>query len=633
MNKFHYILFFALFLHLKEGYSQSIDTLFIQINQAKINSEKLTNLNLLTEKLRKQDKDSTHQYYKLLINTGKQKKDSLILSKAYLEYSKKYIDQKKLKKSEIYLDSAFQIINKPKSKEMAYIYCNAITVKGNLYHYRGNYNKALKKFQQALTLAQKYHFEKYILFNLNNIASLLIYQSKFRKALTYYKKNLSQAKKLDYQNVIDYALLNISSCYYFLNKPDSAYLYIDKAMTSAKNHQNLLVLALSYNEYGELLILKKQDKNALASFNKAIRINPNEYKFYINRGFIYKRNNQFTKAKKDYLEAKSLLIQQKNTIILPNIYDSISNLYYKQGMYKKSNDYIFKSIHVSDSLFKKQKETRILRLQKKYKLNEIEKTIKIQGEAIDKQNTILKRSSILLWVSIILSSIVIVFFIIFYNKRKVQNQKKSIQKLQQERNRIAEDLHDNLGAHLSFIISSMDGILYETNQPKENILSKLNNIRDFAMETTGIFRDTIWALNKKGSFLVADFENRLILFIERIQKLKPKIKVSLQNDINENMMINPTQSLHAFRVIQEAVSNAAKYSKSDEIFILLEEDLENYYFKIIDKGIGFKEEEIAFGYGIKNMKRRIKQINGNLIINSNKGTEITIILTKNKVLE
>lgn len=619
-------------MHFLNASGQSIDSLFTQVKQAKTDGEKLDYLNLLTNKLRKDHKDTTYIFYKHLIDLGKQKKDSIILSKAYLEYSKKYMDQKKFENSKIYLDSALNIIQKPQSKELSYIYCNAITVKGNLCHYHGDYNNALKTFQKALTIAEKHHFEKYKLFNLNNIASLLIYLSKFKEALSYYKKNLIQSKKVGYQNLTDYSLINIAICYDFLKKPDSARFYSTKAILNAKKHQNLSHLAISYNLNGKLLTQAYQYKSALKDFKKAIKINPNDYRFYINRGYIYKRNGEYTKAKKDYLKAETLLIQQKTKDFLPKVYDSISNLYYKQGNYKIADDYIIKSTVLSDSLFNKQKETKILQLQKKYNLIDAEKTIKRQSEAIEKQNVIQKRSNFLLWVSIIISSIFVFFIIFFYNKRKIINQKKSIQKLQQERSRIAEDLHDNLGAHLSFIISSLDGLLFEKNQTKEKILSTLENIRNFAMETSGIFRDTIWALNKKGDFFVVDFENRLKLFIDRIQKLNPKIKINLSNKINQNMMINPTQSLHVYRVIQEAINNAAKYSKGDNVNIISEEDAENYYFKIIDNGIGFKQEEITFGYGIKNMKRRIKELNGQLLIKNNNGTEIIIILPKNKVL-
>jgi signal transduction histidine kinase len=195
--------------------------------------------------------------------------------------------------------------------------------------------------------------------------------------------------------------------------------------------------------------------------------------------------------------------------------------------------------------------------------------------------------------------------------------------------RTARDLHDNLGAHLSFIISSIDNILYAPNPDKQKLLLQIKDVKEFATETTSLFRDTTWALSK-DVFTVEDFISRLEIFIKRIQKSKPGTKIYIINQIDSKLKINPIRSLNAFRVLQEAINNSVKYSKINKTAVFFEEKGDFFIIKVIDHGVGFDQENISMGYGLKNMKRRASELGGTITINSENGTEITITIPKNQ---
>ena len=70
-------------------------------------------------------------------------------------------------------------------------------------------------------------------------------------------------------------------------------------------------------------------------------------------------------------------------------------------------------------------------------------------------------------------------------------------KLQEQRLRISRDLHDNIGAQLTFIISSIDNLKFGFTDISEKLGSKLSNISSFTQQTIYELRDTIWAMNKE----------------------------------------------------------------------------------------------------------------------------------------
>ncbi|HCY83071.1 MAG TPA: two-component sensor histidine kinase, partial [Xanthomarina gelatinilytica] len=89
-------------------------------------------------------------------------------------------------------------------------------------------------------------------------------------------------------------------------------------------------------------------------------------------------------------------------------------------------------------------------------------------------------------------------------------------KLQDQRLRISRDLHDNIGAQLTFIISSLDNLKYGFKLP-DNLNDKLKYISEFTSSTIYELRDTIWAMNK-SEISFEDLQSRISNFIEKANK-------------------------------------------------------------------------------------------------------------------
>lgn len=198
-------------------------------------------------------------------------------------------------------------------------------------------------------------------------------------------------------------------------------------------------------------------------------------------------------------------------------------------------------------------------------------------------------------------------------------------KLQEQRLSISRDLHDNIGAQLSFIVSAIDAIKYYVGDTNNRMITKLDDVGIFAKETIGELRDTIWAMNKP-EITVKDLKSRIANFIEKAKQFYPNVLISMTMDSAalENTSFSGLQGLNIFRIIQEATNNALKYSEANHIEIQIYKEENSIHFQIRDYGIGFLENNVEAGNGLLNMRKRAIELGDELQIQSdtNKGTTV-----------
>jgi signal transduction histidine kinase len=204
-------------------------------------------------------------------------------------------------------------------------------------------------------------------------------------------------------------------------------------------------------------------------------------------------------------------------------------------------------------------------------------------------------------------------------------------KLQAQRLRISRDLHDNIGAQLTFIISSIDNLKYGFKLP-DNLNDKLKYISEFTSSTIYELRDTIWAMNK-SEISFEDLQARISNFIEKANKSSDVVtfNFNVEQELKKNKMFTSVQGMNIYRIIQEAINNALKYANATQIDVDFSTKNSMYQLTITDNGKGFDLKDIEFGNGINNMKKRAHELEAKLEINSviNKGTTIRVYKTIN----
>ena len=209
------------------------------------------------------------------------------------------------------------------------------------------------------------------------------------------------------------------------------------------------------------------------------------------------------------------------------------------------------------------------------------------------------------------------------NKIESQNQ------LHEQRLSISRDLHDNIGAQLTFIISSVDNLKYGFKITDEKINNQLNKINNFTKETIIELRDTIWAMNA-DEISFEDIQTRLLNFIEKAQQSNENLQIDfdVEKALNSRKL-NSLEGINVFRTIQEAINNALKYAACSKIQIQVKSNNYSIQITINDNGNGFDIENVKLGNGIINMQKRMEEINSTFSIeSSNNGTEITLIINQ-----
>jgi signal transduction histidine kinase len=221
--------------------------------------------------------------------------------------------------------------------------------------------------------------------------------------------------------------------------------------------------------------------------------------------------------------------------------------------------------------------------------------------------------------SVLITVIIIYFFvsIIRYHRRYVKLQRERILAeitiQENERKRIAIDLHDSLGPLLSAVKLNINSI--DIQPADQNILDKAGKSLD---EIIGSMRQISYdllpnTLERKGlAEAVKDFVGHL-----------PQTKsINIQIYIVKNIQVPKEKEIHVFRMLQEIIHNTIKHAEAKNLQIGLSEE-DNFLLVLAkDDGKGFdfeKEKQRSGGLGLKSLESRCEILNGIISLESKPG--------------
>ena len=201
-------------------------------------------------------------------------------------------------------------------------------------------------------------------------------------------------------------------------------------------------------------------------------------------------------------------------------------------------------------------------------------------------------------------------------KRLLSLSAKLLTAQEEERKRIAAELHDGVGQSISAIKFNLESMLatngIENKQGLEKVISRL--------------RDTVEEIRRISMGLRPSMIDELGLFItiqwlcRTFQQDFPAIKIEPKLEINEDE-ISEIQKVSIFRILQEGLHNIDKYSRADKVSIEVTTEKYAINLSIEDNGIGFQPnvEQLTNGFGLCSMKERAKLSGGTLSIESSPG--------------
>ena len=218
-------------------------------------------------------------------------------------------------------------------------------------------------------------------------------------------------------------------------------------------------------------------------------------------------------------------------------------------------------------------------------------------------------------------AIIITFFIITmlrHHRRYVKLQKErmlnEIAILENERKRMAYDLHDGLGPMLSSIKLNINSIETNTDEDKAIIYKASGHIDDAIKNMRSISYNLLpVTLERKGLF------EALREFIEYSSS---RSKLPIQLFIKHQVEIPKEKEIHIFRILQEIIHNSIKHAQAKNLYIGFGYEEERIVIFAKDDGIGFdvaKIKETSGGLGLKSIESRADILNCLMLIESSPG--------------
>jgi signal transduction histidine kinase len=468
---------------------------------------------------------------------------------------------------------------------------------------RRNMQKAQYYMQKGKSIAEDGNLINPLLSIYNNYGVLKEMQQDLDSALYFYKKGLVLKENIQDSIGIPFSLNNIGGIYVMKGNYAEAEKLYDEALRIRILKNDRIGIAENNTCLGDLYFTKKDYRKGIEYYKKSLEIAQKcKYKYWI----------------------------QINYKSLSDCYDSLHNSAEAYKNFKKYSQY-------KDSIVNTETNSKIAELEIQFETNKKEKLL-LQKESEAKQRNIL-----LMAVSLLSVFIAFIGFLI-YRQQKLKHvqlkqehglktaisQIETQNKLQNQRLQISRDLHDNIGAQLTFIISSVDNIKYAFDLKNTKLDSKLNSISAFTRETIVELRDTIWAMNH-SEINFEDLRARILNFVEKAKEVKENIRFDFKIDDELNAVkLTSIEGMNIYRTIQEALNNALKYANASAISIDIKKNGNAITIDIKDNGSGFDKERVEPGNGILNMQNRISAIGAQFSIKSTPGigTEIHIVFDK-----
>jgi len=520
---------------------------------------------------------------------------------------------------------------------------------GSSYRLKEDYENAVKYYEEGKKLFESFGDRRMIAQTYDILQNLFTGMKQYRKGLEYGKKAIKELTEIDNPAMLGTAYNNLGLNYVNLLQLDSAKTCFNQALAIAleTNDQNMEVNA--YLNMGDVFVQQGDYRSLKTYMEKAVKISK-EMNFYESEAIALKGLSFYFQYSKNYASAKSyadsalaLTFKYDFRNERQKLYTHLSNLSYSVQDMDKGQYYALQSKVLGDSILNETIQKNTLEIEKKYETEKKENQI-IKLEADQKvQQLLIKQKStlnyILIGAAISLFIVVLLSYRNYKQKQKLQQQRISELETQQqltateavlkgeeqERTRLAKDLHDGLGGMLS-------GIKYSFNTMKGNLVMTPDNAQAFErsmdMLDSSIKEMRRVAHNMMPEALVKfGLDTALKDFCNEIN-LTGVLRISYMSINIENVMIDQTTAITVYRIVQELINNTIKHSGAANAIVQLTNSNNILSLTVEDDGKGFDKNLLnaAEGIGWSNIQNRVDFLKASLDVKTENGKGTSVLI-------
>lgn len=502
---------------------------------------------------------------------------------------------------------------------------------GLTWYFRGSYDSAALYYYRALDILKKTNAPSKRAMVLNELGKLYRKTRDLDRSLQMYDEALAVYKSLNDQDGMA-TILNESGVVfeYKGNYAEAIRRYNASLAIREKLHDDM-GRSYSYNFLGGVYTLQKdfaQAEKYLTSSLELRKVLKDSFALalsYSDLGYMYKEQGNYQKAIEQYDLSNVIAARMHYAELLLSNFKELSVIAEKKGDYPLSLNFYKKHAALKDSIFAGEKLKQIEHLDAKYQAQKKEQQLKLQDAEITKKN-------FMLWGLVASVGLLLMAGGIFFRKRQLQNKislQETVMKQQDmatraiinaeenERKRIAADLHDGVGQMMSAAKMNLSAfeteISFKDDSQKLSFEKLIGLVDESCKEIRSVSHQMM-----PNALLKSGLASAVKEFLDKIDNRV--IKISLHTEGLQERLDDNTETV-LYRVIQECVNNVIKHSGASTLDISLIRDTDGISATVEDNGRGFDtaDKQNFEGIGLKNISSRVAFLKGTVDFDSGPG--------------
>jgi signal transduction histidine kinase/Tfp pilus assembly protein PilF len=538
--------------------------------------------------MRKSNFDSARIYLDRGLVLAKQITNYRIEAGIYNNYGNVYLEESNYQKALDYFVQAARLYEDPLHDD--YGQCLALSNIGNIQYRLGNYDQALSYAQQSMVIAKRKSLISSIGYGHKLLGRIYRKQTKYDEALAEYKQGQKIYQTAGDKRSVAEILQNIGNIYFDKVQHQNALVNYLESLRLSKEISNKPLLAGSYSCVGQAYhVLKKYD------------------------------------AALHYLDSSCQQAQALGLrYLMVSNYEAMSSVYESTGDLKKALAMHRKFVELNDSVTRSENRSLTEEIQARYELEKKEAQIALLEKDKELKTLELGRHrAIQAGVATALVLVIVIAFLLV-NRYRTINRVKRLTEIEEMRNVIARDLHDDIGSTLS-TINLISKIAMKENA--RDVSAHLNRIAEQSSQMMENMSDIVWSINPINDSLQKVLVKMKVFTSEILEPKNISYRFQGEESLN-GLSLDAEKRKNLFLIFKEAINNAAKYSGATEVEISLEQMEKTLRMKVADNGRGFDPGRVTSGNGLINMTERAKMLYAKFLLTSaqNQGTQIELVI-------
>ncbi len=511
---------------------------------------------------------------------------------------------------------------------------------GNVYKAQGDIPTAMNYYQEALAIAENaseanWKMAEFLSNILNNLASTYSSQSDYDRALKYFLRSLDISEGRGNKRQALMTIRAITSTLYYLEEDSISRKYIDRGIALAKDIGNNRELALLLGDKASVYLRAGELDSALVASAEGLSLARN-----IEDAFLLTST----------LSTQAWVLQERgeHRVAIPLAEEALTLAQSSQQLtqIQRAADVLWRSqeaigqdalalqsyqlyVETQDSINREENQRAAIEFE--FKQQAMQDSLAFaEQQALTQvvyERELAQRNYLLL--AGLGAALLGVLGFYFWQQRRLKEKELTHQRemlsstiltQEQERQRIAKDLHDSVGSKLGVMNLFLHQLNRKSPEAETDVRDMLGVVGETIQTTRRISHDLLPPTLETFGLATAIQE----LGDQVAQTQGPGMKIEIEGERPEG--VAPLVELNLFRILQELLNNSLKYAQANQISLRLIQSADKIILQYHDDGIGFDPQRLENqkGLGMQNIQSRLQMIEGKMDLQSAPGQGVQV---------